>query len=221
MGVIGEFTVPAEAFVLETTLSRVPTLSVNVDRLASHSTMEVLPFLWASGADRDRIRRAFDADPTVTSVTVADEADEETLFRVGWHDEFHDLVDDMVDHHAAISRAAARDGRWHLQLRFAEEEMISDFQRHFEDTGRRFEVERLTRTKEPRQRKFGLTARQYDALTVAAKGGYFSVPRDVSMDELGERLDISANAASQRLRRGCETLVRSALAIDGEENRRE
>lgn len=213
MSVVGDFTIPAESFTLDQALSTVPEMAVEADRMASHSTMEVMPFLWATGGDVDRFRRALEDDPTVTNFTIAEETDDEVLYRIEWSDEFCELINDMVDHHASISEASARDDQWNLRLRFAEEEMVSSFQDHFREEGRQFQVERLRRPSEPREREFGLTPEQHEALVAAVDEGYFSIPRTTSVEELGESLDISANAVSQRVRRGCETLIRSGLTI--------
>jgi hypothetical protein len=53
----------------------------------------------------------------------------------------------------------------------------------------------------------GLTDRQREALRVALETGYFSVPRETSLEDLAKRLDVSDTAASQRLRRGVENLI--------------
>lgn len=95
--------------------------------------------------------------------------------------------------------------------------MVSAFQTHFRETGRQFEVNNLSQPTEPRQREHGLTDEQHEALVAAVSGGYFQVPRSTSVAELGEALDVSANAVSQRLRRGSETLVRTALTVSDEE----
>lgn len=213
MGIVGDFTVPADSFALPTALTDVPRVSVEADRLASHSTMEVLPFLWATDGDLDGFHQALEDDPTVDSVSIAEETDQTVLFRIDWADSIKDLVDEMVDHHATITEAAARDGEWHLRLRFSEEEMVSEFQEHFQKTDREFEVERLHHPSQPRQRAFGLTEEQHEALVTAVSEGYFSIPRESSAEDVGDALDISANAASQRIRRGSETLIRSGLTI--------
>ncbi len=214
MSVIGEFTIPAESFALDHALAADPAMTVRADRLASHSAMEVLPFLWATGGDLDAFQRTLSDDPSTTEVTVADETDGGTLYRMEWTDEFRELINTMVDHHAAITDASGRDGTWTLRLRFAEEGMVSAFQTHFREAGVQFEVEQLTRPKEPRQREFGLTERQYEALVAAVDEGYYEIPRTTSVEELGEVLDISANSVSQRLRRGSEVLVRNTLRTD-------
>lgn len=214
MSVIGDFTLPASAFALPEALSVVPEMTVRADQLATHSTMEVLPFLWASGGDFDSFTSAVKDDSTVETVTVVDELEETVLYKVEWVDEFIDLIDDMADHHAAVVDARGRGEDWWLKLRFVEDRQVSSFQTHFEDTAHSFDVLRLYRPSEPRQREFDLTAEQHETLLAALREGYFDVPRGTSMEELGERLGVSSNAVSQRLRRGCDSLLRSALTIE-------
>ena len=214
MSVIGDFTVPAESFALHHALTTVPKMTVEADRLASHSAMEVFPFLWATGGDFETFHRALKDDPTVTEVSVAEKTTNEALYRFEWSAEFMELIHDMVDHHAAILEAKAQDRQWNLRLRFAQEGMVTAFQNHFQRTGHSFEVNQLYHPTQPRQREFGLTAEQYEALAVATREGYFAVPRTTSAEELGKMLGISANSVSQRIRRGCEALMRSTLHID-------
>lgn len=218
MSVVGDFTVPAEAFALEKALGQVPAMIVEADRVASHSTMGVLPFLWATGGDGETFTEALAADPTVDSVTVADELGDEVLYRLQWHQSVRDLIDAMIDHHAAITRARANDGTWTLRLRFAEESMVSAFQSYFHDRDQDFEVHSLGQPTEPRQGEIGLTAEQRTALVIAYRLGYFAIPRETTAAELGEHLGISGNAASERIRRGCAALIESNVVIDGRQD---
>lgn len=217
MSVIGDFTVPAESFALERTFERVPGLTLEADRLASHAPAEVMPFVWVSGGVDD-LAETLSADPDVETAEVADRLDGETLFRMRWSEGFRAHVQDMIDHHAAILRAEASEGTWTLRLRFADEAMVSAFQSHFRAEDRDLEVHSLTRPSAPRQSEFGLTADQREALAAAVRSGYFSIPRESSAEQLGEELGISANAASERVRRGTETLVESALLIRGNDS---
>lgn len=217
MSVVGDFTVPAKAFGLAQALSTDPEVTLEADRLASHSPREVFPFLWASGGGFESFEQALEEDPTVTEVGVADETETEVLYRLEWADDFRSLVHEMVDHHAAIVEASAHDDRWNLRLRFANEGMVSSFQSHFRESGHQFEVNHLYRPTEPRQRAFGLTAEQYEALVAASDAGYFTIPRSASAEEVSETLGISANAFSQRVRRGCDTLIRSGLIVSDDD----
>jgi cytidyltransferase-like protein len=57
----------------------------------------------------------------------------------------------------------------------------------------------------------GLTNDQEQTLTTAYERGYFAIPRGTTIQELGEALDISDSAVSQRLRRGEESLIAATL----------
>ena len=213
MSVVGDFTIPAKAFALEQTLSSNPEMTVEADHLASHSPKEVFPFFWATGGDFERFKHTLEDDPMVTSVSIAERTETEVLYRLEWGDDFRDLIHEIVDHHAAIVEASAHGPQWTLRLRFANEGMVSSFQNHFRETGHQFDVNQLYRPTEPRQRAFGLTAEQHEALVAAVDEGYFTIPRSASAEDVGGTLGISANAFSQRVRRGCETLVRSGLVV--------
>ena len=58
---------------------------------------------------------------------------------------------------------------------------------------------------------FGLTERQYEALTLALSRGYYESPRQASTEELAEELGISQPSLSRLLRRGERQILSSAL----------
>jgi predicted DNA binding protein len=216
MSVIGTFTVPADAFALGRALASDSTVTLEAERLATHNTDTVLPFLWATGGDLAAFRGALEADPTVERATIAEELDRSALYQIQWSEEFKMLIDDMIDHHATILEATADADGWRLKLRFVEEGHVSLFQKYFADNDRNFELRRLYHPKGPREREFDLTPEQRETLVVALREGYFDVPRGISIEELGERLGVSANAVSQRIRRASANLIRNALTIDSE-----
>jgi predicted DNA binding protein len=59
----------------------------------------------------------------------------------------------------------------------------------------------------------GLASDQYVALHAAVEGGYYEIPREVTLDELAEELDVPRSTLSYRLRRAeaelAEAFVRS------------
>lgn len=214
MSVIGDFAIAAESFALADAMAAEPDATVRVDRVATHSTTEVMPFLWATGSDREAVEAALRADPTTTDVTVAEESEDAVLYKVQWVDELLALVDTVADHDACIVEACGRTGEWLLRLRFVAEDRVKPFREHFAGQGHEFEVRRLYYPSEPHQREYDLTAEQYDALVTALEQGYFEVPREAGVDDLAAALDVSANAVSQRLRRGTANLVESALTVE-------
>jgi predicted DNA binding protein len=53
----------------------------------------------------------------------------------------------------------------------------------------------------------GLTKKQQKLLAIAYTNGYFDRPREMTLEEIAEKLDISTSAASGRLRRGLKKLI--------------
>lgn len=70
----------------------------------------------------------------------------------------------------------------------------------------------MTSTKDGRG---SLTGEQRQFLEMAQQEGYFNVPREVSLNELGEESSISSQEASELLREGLNIAVRNQVA-DGE-----
>lgn len=211
MSVIAEFTVPAESLAFAHTLDAVPDARVESDRLATHSREWVLPFVWVRAGDHDALRSAMDDDPTVDGYEVVQETDGETLYEVVWTDDVVEFVDTVADQHGVVLSATAADGTWDLALRFVSHDVLASFQAYFREHGDPFELQRVTTPSEPRQREFGLTAEQYEALVLAVDAGYYDVPREVTTADLADALGVSPNAVSERLRRATAALVESAL----------
>lgn len=65
----------------------------------------------------------------------------------------------------------------------------------------------------------GLTDSQREALLVALDAGYFEDPRDATLGDVAESLEISQPAASGLLRRGIKRLIVSSLTDEGDDRR--
>ena len=59
-----------------------------------------------------------------------------------------------------------------------------------------------------------LTETQEELLRSAVRGGYFEVPREMTLVDLAERHGISDKEASRQLRRGLDAVVRNAALDD-------
>lgn len=62
---------------------------------------------------------------------------------------------------------------------------------------------------------YGLTDRQYEALTLALSHGYYESPRQTSTEELADELGITQPSVSDLLRRAERQLLSSALQSEG------
>lgn len=119
----------------------------------------------------------------------------------------------MVELHAVLLSATGTAERWVVRMRFPGREDASAFRRRCEGAGLSVGVRKVARPDDPLPASV-LTAAQREALAAALEAGYFEVPREATMADLADRLGVSEQAVSARLRRGHANLVRSALEAD-------
>lgn len=213
MSAIAELTVPASEFVLSDALAEVPDVHVEIKRVVA-GTERVTPYFWASDADFDAFEAALRDDETIREISMLEgRADDERLYRVTWQAGVESLVTAISDAGATILEAVTEDGRrWELKILFPGREALSVFHDDCVSRDFSFRLERVYQPDNPQEEaEYGVTADQQEALRAGHDAGYFDVPRDTTLTELADRLDISRNALSARLRRGQRNLLSNTL----------
>lgn len=212
MSVIIEISVPAEDFALGRVFGALRDLVVEVERLASHGREQVLPFLWVRGGETAAFEAAAADDPTVADLAAIEETEDAGLYVVHWAEDVAAFVDQVVDLNGVVMEAAAWEGEWRLTFRFPDEAEVDEFRSFLEERSLPYEVRRVYDEDAATHREYDLTPGQREILLVGLEMGFFEVPRDATLPELADRLGVSSNSASQRLRRATRNLVRNALA---------
>ncbi|ELY97327.1 bacterio-opsin activator HTH domain-containing protein [Natrialba chahannaoensis JCM 10990] len=69
MSVMGEFTINSADFALHETLSAVPEMVVEIERLVATTEDRLMPYFWVTGDDHASFEEAFEMDPSLTSST--------------------------------------------------------------------------------------------------------------------------------------------------------
>lgn len=203
--------VAVEDFALPHALSEAPEMNVEADRLAAHSRHWVMPCLWAAGGDFEAFDAALADDPTVADVVTTRAYDEETFYQVNWTDDIKRHVDVCLDKQGSLMHAETTNGEWHLTFRFASREQFETFREYCARQDMGFRLENLTEASAPQQFMGGLSGPQREALVTAVEAGYFAIPRQATMEDVAAELDISTQAASERIRRGVEQFVTTML----------
>lgn len=203
--------VAVEDFALPHALGEAPEMNVEAERLAAHSRHWVMPCLWAAGGDFETFDAAIADDPTVANVVTTRAYDEETFYQVDWADEIKHHLDVWLDRQGSLVHAETTDGEWCLTIRFASREQFETFRDYCGEQDVDFHLENLTEASAPQQFMGGLSGPQRDALVAAVEAGYFAIPRQATMEDVAAELDISTQAASERIRRGIEQFVATML----------
>ncbi|WP_323172257.1 helix-turn-helix domain-containing protein [Natrialba sp. PRR66] len=221
MSVIAEFTIPAGAFALGETFDRVPAVTVEVERLATHSREWVMPFLWFTNAEIEPITTALAADQSIDGYEFLDSEDDIVYFNVHWDEAVQERVDEIVDQHGIVQEATAVDGHWFFKLKFVDQTALEEFHQYFQRKEYAFELQRIYDGSAPKEREYDLTSAQRAVLVTALEMGYFDVPRNAQIGDLAVELDISTNAVSERLRRATKNLTENTLVVSSEQAKRE
>lgn len=217
MSTIVEATVPADQFALHETFQELPETSFEMVRAVASGQENVNPFVWASGADQKDLQTALEADPSTSSVKLLVGSAGEFLFELEWALSASVAFDTLVGQNAYLLDAVASDDEWEFRLVFPERDAVSETFDTCQAYGLDLVMERIGEfTGSTRRGQFGLTEKQSASMLDAFEAGYYDVPRRIKQEELADRLGLSHQALSERLRRGHKTLVANALNPDGD-----
>lgn len=156
--------------------------------------------------------RVTGAEPGAVETALA-AGEDRSLYDVGFAGAFDGLFEAVADHGGTVLGATGGEAAWTVRLRVARREDVRGI--HARLTEREFDCEVLRLSDPtPEGGPSGLTDEQHEALVAGVEGGYFEIPRRVSLAELAEEFGISHQALSERFRRAYRTLVSSRLAGD-------
>lgn len=211
MSVIVEITVPAADFELGRSLQTTDNgARFELERMIP-TTDRVIPYFWAKDTDFTALTASLSDDENVLGLTLLDDFDDRALFRIEWPSDINGLVGSIKAHGATIIDAAGTNERWEFQLRFPDSADISGFHADCKRRGIHLNLRRLYRPEQSDLETSGLTPTQRETLLTALEEGYFSIPRRITGEELAEKLGVSDQAVSERLRRAQTTVFTSLL----------
>ncbi|WP_135851978.1 helix-turn-helix domain-containing protein [Halorussus salinus] len=214
MGIVTEFEVPADDFLLAWTLDALPDVHVEIERVAVEDD-DVTPFFWVSGVDFGEFEAALADDPSVRDPRAIETHDDQRLYQVTWTQSSGGIVYAVSATGATVLEATSDAGDWTVKMLFPDSDDLSEFQDYTAAHDLFFELKRLTESAHPEALgKYGVTDEQYEALVAAYHTGYFEVPSETDLQGVADELGISKNATSARLKRGYGNLVENTLIHD-------
>jgi predicted DNA binding protein len=212
--VVFEFAVPAETFILEDALREHPEVVVEIERLVP-TNHTPLPYLWTTDGQSPSFEDAISDDPRIDRVVRKTTFEEGGLYRIEWGSDDGGLLDRISDTDSGIAllQAEGQGDEWRIKLRFPSRSQLTDFRTFYEERGIDLRVIRLYDLTDPKMGQYNISQKQREALICALEMGHFQVPREASLEDIAETLDISPRAVSERLRRGQTNLISNSLTI--------
>ena len=217
MSTMVEATLPAEQFALSETLKRYSNAEFDILRLVANGSDSAMPFVWVSGDDIDDLPSEVAKDPTTENVDVVAELEDEFLLRMEWTTQIRVVLFILIEEDAMIMDATGKNGSWRFRILFPEHDAVAKTYDFCEEYDIDLEFERIYQLSDSLKRgQYGLSESQYETILHAYQEGYYHVPREVNLQELANRLGVSHQALSERVRRGHETLIANTLHPDFE-----
>lgn len=211
MSVIVEFRVPPVDFELGRILSVEGTSSVELESLVPTGEATV-PLFWIHDTEQDSFVQSVQRHPTVNSASAVDEFEDRTLFTLDWDANRDHLFRGIDANDGQLLGATGTPDDWEFELRFPDHGALSAFTAHCEDAQIPLDVVRIYNPAEPEAGAwYGLTEAQREALQLAARQGYYDIPRRRTTQQLADELGISDQAVTERLRRAIVALVNHTL----------
>lgn len=209
------FRVPGDEFPLGTIFETLPDVTVELERIVP-GTDAVIPYFWVRGSHSDDIVAAFSEHPGVQDIKLVDSVEDEYLLRVEWLLDYEDVLSTLARTEVPLIEGRGTAEQWTFEIRGDDRSDIAEFQQRCREQDIPIELTALHALTPVETGAEGeITDAQQEALTLAYERGYFEMPREITMEELGEELGISQQAVASRLRRGTRRILGSTLtALD-------
>lgn len=201
--------------VLDTSVERAPEATVTLEQQTTSADGSLDLTLWASGEELGRFEDGLDADETVSRWTAIGGTETRRLYRT----RLTERASPSIDYHGwtdgeAVFVSAERDaGGWLVEGYFPRRSVLQALATGCESNDVQFDLLEVSDTDRLQDtQQFGLSDMQSETLLTALERGYYSVPREVKLEELAAPLDVSHQAVSERLRRGVGSLIQHTVA---------
>jgi predicted DNA binding protein len=212
MSVVITIELPATEFEIGRVIEAVDGVRIELETIVPIGE-QAMPLLRVPDPDHDSFVRRLRSHPSVASVVTVDRSDDVGVYAVEWTGVHDSLYEALGDHGVCILSATKDGDRWEFDLRFPSQETLTAFRERIDEAGIDLEVRRISRSSgsmtDPQD---GLSAVQRETLELAIEQGYYSIPRETTTAELGERLEVSDQAIVERLQRAMTRLGEEYMA---------
>lgn len=215
MSITVKLDVAHENLALVPTLTRLDDIGIQV--IAQQNTDPgaiVFPFL-IEYHDRSALESTLEADPTVASFECVDWTDGSGIFYIEHSAEAKLLSPVVTAVNGFTLQTRTKGPGWVIQVQLPDREALNTIWQFARSNDISLDIlEIYGQSGALGDASYGLTDEQKEAVIAAYEGGYFNEPRDNSLSDLAEELDLSSTAMSGRLRRGVRNLVAATVGDD-------
>lgn len=188
---------------------------LSIEQVYESETGATKLVFWATSRDFGTVESALETDSSVDEYTLLERMAEKSLYSAS----LTEWGSERLTHPAAASYDIAFleitvTGDTQIRARVPSRDALFAYRESCRERDVPFRLQRIYHESGPERSQYGLSDRQQEALLAALEAGYFAVPREATLTSIAERLEISDQALSARLRRGQANLLRNTVAND-------
>jgi predicted DNA binding protein len=198
--------IPADEFVIGAILQDAGEAEIELLPLVPIEKNYV-PYLRVDAADPAAFEATVRADPRTSALQRIGSDGPGSLYRIEWDPEVDAFLGGVFDHGLIVERGYTVHSSWCFEFRAPDTEEFARFHRRCNERDISIDVRRVRSDGPASDERSRVTGKQRQAMELAFDRGYFSVPRETTLSELGEAVGISRQAFSRRLRRGTYNLL--------------
>lgn len=211
MAVIAHLRIPADSFELGRILEVEAAGTIELENMVPLGERAV-PFFSVSDDVRESFEQNVENHPSVIDIVEVTRHNSERLYSLDWNVGRDVFFQGVVDMNGQLLSATGTTATWEFEIRFPTHDALSDFQEYCSNAHISLEVGRIYNPVRPGTGMwYGVTEPQRQTLMRAVQGGYYSIPRGMSTQDLADDLGISDQAVTERLRRAIVTLTENTL----------
>ncbi|GAB7094051.1 hypothetical protein JCM30237_12030 [Halolamina litorea] len=214
MSLIAELRLTDASLVMLPSLRAAPQMTLEREwATAADRASDPVLFVWASGGDFEAFEAALPDDPTISEHECIEANDHKRLYRVVVARDTGTTNPTPIDRQTGASRLSVKttvDGAV-MKVRLPDREALTEYIALLRENGFTVQLLRAHTADDDSGRQYDLSSKQEEALQEALGAGYFEVPRETDLTKLADRLDISEQALSERLRRGVSSVLAATV----------
>ncbi len=220
MSLIAELQLSGDLGVLDYTYNTVPDINCAVEdfhHLQEDGTRQSVLFGLCQDCDFDTLEAAMEEDPTIREWYRVAEVGSRQLYRIETVPFPSDqpLLFPACRKHDITILSAWRDADGlYLRARIPSRETLQQFSHDIDNIADQFTLSQLYVEGQRPDGDDQLTDKQREALALAFEHGYFETPSQITLEELADQCEVTAQALSDRIRSAVQTLVADAVADD-------
>lgn len=221
MAVIAHLRIPGDSFELGRILELEDSGTIELENMVPLGEKAV-PFISVSEQVRESFEQNVGNHPSVDRIVEVTRHDGERLYSLDWDVGRDVFFQGIIDRQGQLLSATGTHNTWEFEIRFSTHKALSEFQKYCSNAHIPLEVGRIYNPVRPGTGMwYGVTEAQRETLMRAVEGGYYSIPRRMSTQDLADIIGISDQAVTERLRRAIETLTENTLIAMKEEHSEE